>query len=81
MAGSANVCPMKAREATLADKAAIIELWKRCALTRLDTATRIVLRSENGWMAEQIDLRAIEHLFLALHDRTAVTTNVGCRLS
>jgi hypothetical protein len=30
-----------------------------------DTATRIVLRSENGWMAEQIDLRAIEHLFLA----------------
>src|SRR5712691_5229620 len=26
--------PMKAREATLADKAAIIELWKRCALTR-----------------------------------------------
>jgi GNAT superfamily N-acetyltransferase len=25
---------MKAREATLADKAAIIELWKRCALTR-----------------------------------------------
>jgi hypothetical protein len=30
-----------------------------------DTATRIVLRSENGWMAEQIDLLAIEHLFLA----------------
>jgi len=29
-----------------------------------DTATRIVLRSENGWMAEQIDLRVIEHLFL-----------------
>jgi hypothetical protein len=29
-----------------------------------DTATRIVLRSENGWMAEQIDLRAIERLFL-----------------
>jgi hypothetical protein len=26
--------PMEAREATLADKAAIIELWKRCALTR-----------------------------------------------
>jgi hypothetical protein len=25
---------MKAREATLADKAAIIELWQRCALTR-----------------------------------------------
>ena len=25
---------MKAREATLADKAATIELWKRCALTR-----------------------------------------------
>jgi ribosomal protein S18 acetylase RimI-like enzyme len=25
---------MKAREATLADKAAIIELWKRCDLTR-----------------------------------------------
>ncbi len=30
-----------------------------------DTATRIVLRSENGWMTEQIDLQAIEHLFLA----------------
>jgi ribosomal protein S18 acetylase RimI-like enzyme len=26
--------PMKGREATLADKAAIIELWERCALTR-----------------------------------------------
>jgi ribosomal protein S18 acetylase RimI-like enzyme len=25
---------LKAREATLADKAAIIDLWKRCALTR-----------------------------------------------
>ncbi|MFZ0842065.1 MAG: GNAT family N-acetyltransferase [Xanthobacteraceae bacterium] len=25
---------LKAREATLADKAAIIELWQRCALTR-----------------------------------------------
>jgi ribosomal protein S18 acetylase RimI-like enzyme len=25
---------MKAREATLTDKAAIVELWKRCALTR-----------------------------------------------
>ncbi len=25
---------MKAREATLADKVATIELWKRCALTR-----------------------------------------------
>ena len=25
---------MKAREATLADKAATIELWQRCALTR-----------------------------------------------
>ena len=25
---------MKAREANLADKAAIVELWKRCALTR-----------------------------------------------
>jgi hypothetical protein len=25
---------MKAREATLADKAAIIELWNRCALAR-----------------------------------------------
>jgi len=25
---------MKAREANVADKAAIIELWKRCALTR-----------------------------------------------
>ncbi len=30
-----------------------------------DTATRIVLHSENGWMAEQIDPRAIEYLFLA----------------
>jgi hypothetical protein len=30
-----------------------------------DTATSIVLRSENGWMAEQIDPRAFEYLLLA----------------
>jgi hypothetical protein len=29
------------------------------------TVTRIVLRSENNWMAEQTDLPAFESLFLA----------------
>jgi hypothetical protein len=35
------------------------------SMRSLDTAIRIVLRSENGWMADQIDPRAIEHLVLA----------------
>jgi hypothetical protein len=34
-----------------------------CFYEKLGYGDRIVLRSENGWMAEQIDPRAIEYLF------------------